>query len=101
VVPIGPSYALHSARYRVASTASYLLILPAAIWGAWQWRRRGASATDGPSTAPRVAPAALWLMAAATIAAGIVFFPQERFRLPVIDPALMVTAALPAGLRKR
>jgi hypothetical protein len=33
-------------------------------------------------------------MAAATVAAGLVFFPQERFRLPVIDPALIVTAAL-------
>ena len=54
-------------------------------------RRRGA----------RASPAALWLMAAATVAAGLVFFPQERFRIPVIDPALIVTAALPAGLRKR
>jgi hypothetical protein len=90
VVPLGPSYAVHSARYRVASVASYLLILPAAIWGAWQWRRTH-----------RAGPAALWLMAAATIVAGLVFFPQERFRIPVIDPALIVTAALPAGLRKR
>jgi 4-amino-4-deoxy-L-arabinose transferase-like glycosyltransferase len=87
VVPFGPSYAVHSARYRVASVASYLLILPAAIVGAWRWRNQG--------------PAALWLMAAATVLAGLVFFPQERFRIPVIDPALIVTAALPAGLRKR
>jgi 4-amino-4-deoxy-L-arabinose transferase-like glycosyltransferase len=84
VVPVGPSYALHSGRYRVASIASYLLILSAAIAGAWRWR---ASRTMG-------SPAALWLMAAATIAAGLVFFPQERFRIPVIDPALIVTAAL-------
>jgi hypothetical protein len=33
-------------------------------------------------------------MAAATILSGIVFFPQERFRLPIVDPALIVTAAL-------
>ena len=90
VVPLGPSYAVHSARYRVASVAPYLLILPAAIWGAWQWRRTRLAG-----------PVALWLMAAATIVAGLVFFPQERFRIPVIDPALIVTAALPAGLRKR
>jgi hypothetical protein len=90
VVPVGPSYAVHSTRYRVASVTSYLLILPAAIWGAWQWRRTRMAG-----------PAALWLMAAATIVAGLVFFPQERFRIPVIDPALIVTAALPAGLRKR
>ena len=92
VVPVGPSYAVHSARYRIASVAPYLLILPAALWGAWRWRRRGVSAPG---------PAALWLMAAATVAAGLVFFPQERFRIPVLDPALIVTAALPAGLRKR
>ncbi|HEX6462966.1 MAG TPA: hypothetical protein VFZ98_00880, partial [Vicinamibacterales bacterium] len=28
VVPAGPSYALHSARYRIASAAPYLLLLP-------------------------------------------------------------------------
>ncbi len=92
VMPFGPSYAVHSPRYRVASAASYLLILPAAIFGVWRWR-------DGRRAG--TAPAALWLMAGATVAAGLVFFPQERFRMPVIDPALIVTAALPAGLRKR
>jgi hypothetical protein len=83
VVPLGPSYAVHSARYRVASVASYLLILPAAIAGAWRWR-----AVRAPGPAP------LWLMAAGTVLAGLVFFPQERFRIPIIDPALIVTAAL-------
>src|SRR5258706_372807 len=73
VVPLGPSYAVHSARYRVASVVSYLLILMAAIAGAWRWHTR----TMG-------APVALWLMTAATVAAGLVFFPQERFRMPVI-----------------
>jgi hypothetical protein len=38
-------------------------------------------------------------MAAATIAAGLVFFPQERFRIPVVDPALIVAAAALAGVR--
>lgn len=92
VMPIGPSYAVHSPRYRIASAASFLLILPAAIYGAWRWRNARGAGTS---------PAALWLMAAATVAAGLIFFPQERFRMPVIDPALIVTAALPAGLRKR
>jgi len=86
VVPLGPSYAVHSTRYRVASVVPYLLLLPAAIAGAWRWGRQG--------------PATLWLMAAATVAAGLVFFPQERFRIPVIDPALIVTAALLAGLQR-
>jgi len=92
VFPLGPSYAVHSARYRVASIAAYLLILPAAIWGGWRWRRNGASASG---------LAALWLMAAATVAAGLVFFPQERFRTPVIDPALIVSASLLSGPRPR
>ncbi len=102
VVPIGPSYALHSSRYFAASVASYLLVLPAAVAGAWRWRaalRLGsgpARKTGAPGTG---SPAALWLMAAATVAAGLVFFPQERFRIPVIDPALIVSAALLAGLR--
>jgi hypothetical protein len=30
---------------------------------------------------------------------GLVFFPQERFRLPVLDPALLASAALLAGRR--
>lgn len=87
IVPIGPSYALHSARYRIASAGSYVLLLPFAAAGAWRFRHRSAAA------------APLWLMAAATIIAGLVFFPQERFRIPVIDPALIVSAAMLAGLR--
>jgi 4-amino-4-deoxy-L-arabinose transferase-like glycosyltransferase len=90
VVPVGPSYALHSWRYRVASVVPYLLILSAAIAGARRWR---AARTTG-------SPAALWLMAAATVVAGLVFFPQERFRIPVIDPALIVTATLLAAPRE-
>jgi hypothetical protein len=87
IVPIGPSYALHSARYRLASAGSYLLLLPLAAAGAWRFRHR------------LTAAAPLWLMAAATVIAGLVFFPQERFRIPVIDPALIVSAAALAGLR--
>jgi hypothetical protein len=88
IVPAGPSYALHSARYRIASAAPYLLLLPFAAAGAWRWRAAARVGAGGASPAP------LWLMAAATVAAGLIFFPQERFRLPVIDPALIVTASL-------
>jgi 4-amino-4-deoxy-L-arabinose transferase-like glycosyltransferase len=90
VIPAGPSYAVHSAKYVVASVAAYLLVLAAAVAGAWRWRTRGR----------RSGPVPLWLMAASTVAAGLVFFPQERFRIPVIDPALIVTAALPAAIGK-
>jgi 4-amino-4-deoxy-L-arabinose transferase-like glycosyltransferase len=88
IVPAGPSYALHSPRYVAASVLSYAMAVFAAAAGAWRWRRAAARHSAGQ------APVALWLMAAATILSGIVFFPQERFRLPIVDPALIVTAAL-------
>jgi hypothetical protein len=90
IVPAGPSYALHSARYRIASAAPYLLLLPFAAAGARRWWTATRAGTAGASPAP------LWLMAAATVLAGLIFFPQERFRLPVIDPALIVTVSLMA-----
>jgi len=81
IVPVGPSYALHSARYRVASAVPYLLVLPFAVLGArrlWRSPRR---------------PTALFLLAAGSFLMCLVFFPQERFRIPVIDPVLIVCAA--------
>jgi 4-amino-4-deoxy-L-arabinose transferase-like glycosyltransferase len=86
VVPVGPSYTLHSTKYVLASAGAYLLLLPAALAGAW-WLGRDR------------APAALWLMAASTLFVSVVFFPQERFRIPVIDPALIVSAAGLAAAR--
>ena len=88
VVPAGPSYAVHSAKYVAASVVPYAVVALAALAGAWRWRRAAGHASRG------TAPIALWLMALATILSGLVFFPQERFRLPVGDPALIVTAAL-------
>jgi hypothetical protein len=85
VVPIGPSYTLHSSRYRVASVVSYGLLLPLAIAGLVIGGRRW-SATPGT-----------WLMLAAAIAMCLVFFPQERFRLPVIDPVLILFAGAAVG----
>jgi hypothetical protein len=82
IVPAGPSYALHSFRYRAASIVSYVLVLPFAVAGlARVWR------------SPR-RPAALLLLAAASLLVCLVFFPQERFRIPVIDPVLILLAAL-------
>ena len=81
VVPLGPSYQLHSWRYFVASAGTYLLLLPAAIAGAW---RLGSARGRLPG---------LWLLLAAAIVTCLIFFPQERFRIPVIDPVLIVCAA--------
>jgi 4-amino-4-deoxy-L-arabinose transferase-like glycosyltransferase len=85
VVPVGPSYALHSNRYRAASIVPYLLVLPFAAAGV---RRLAA----GPRP-----PAALFLLAGSAVLACLIFFPQERFRIPVIDPTLIVCASGLAG----
>jgi hypothetical protein len=89
VVPAGPSYALHSPLYRFVSIASYLLVLPLGVLGAELWRRG------------RHRPEALLPLAASAVIVCIVFFPQERFRIPVLDPALIVCAGAWYGLRTR
>jgi 4-amino-4-deoxy-L-arabinose transferase-like glycosyltransferase len=87
VVPFGPSYRLHSPLYFGASVVSYLAVLPFALLGLAGLRRRGAL------------PVPLLLLAAASVLVSVVFFPQERFRLPVIDPTLLVSAAAWWALR--
>jgi hypothetical protein len=81
IVPIGPSYTLHSTRYFVASVVSYGVLLPIAVAG---FVRLGGRRRRSPG---------LWLALAASVAVALIFFPQERFRLPVIDPTLIVCAA--------
>jgi len=80
VVPVGPSYRLHSPLYFAASVVSYLSVLPFAILGVAGLRRRG------------TLPVPLLLLAGASVLACLVFFPQERFRIPIVDPALVVCA---------
>jgi hypothetical protein len=85
VVPLGPSYTLHSTRYFVTSVVSYSALLVAgvvggvALWRAGQW------------------PTTLGLLLGSALLVCVVFFPQERFRIPVIDPALIVLAV---GVRR-
>jgi 4-amino-4-deoxy-L-arabinose transferase-like glycosyltransferase len=87
VVPVGPSYRLHSALYFGASVASYLAVLPFALMGLVRLARAGRL------------PAPLLLLAASSLLVCLVFFPQERFRIPVVDPALLVSAAAWRALR--
>jgi 4-amino-4-deoxy-L-arabinose transferase-like glycosyltransferase len=82
VVPAGPSYRVHSMRYMTASIVSYGLVLIFAIAGMSRMRDRWPAATG------------LWLMAASSVLVSLVFFPQERFRIPVIDPTLIVLASV-------
>ncbi len=85
VVPAGPSYALHSTAYRAASAVPYLVLLPFAVAGGRRlWSGAGR-------------PTALFLLAASAVLVCLVFFPQERFRIPVIDPTLIVCASGLAG----
>ncbi|OFW23857.1 MAG: hypothetical protein A3G21_02925 [Acidobacteria bacterium RIFCSPLOWO2_12_FULL_66_21] len=81
VVPIGPSYTLHSTKYLTASIVSYLALLLAAATGARHLRRS------------RSRPTAALLLGASAVLVCLVFFPQERFRIPVIDPTLIIMAA--------
>jgi 4-amino-4-deoxy-L-arabinose transferase-like glycosyltransferase len=85
IVPTGPSYALHSTRYRIASSVPYLLVLPFALLG---MQRLWVSGTP---------PMTLFLLAASSVLVGLIFLPQERFRIPVIDPTLIISAAALAG----
>ncbi len=92
VVPAGPSYWLHSRLYAWASVVSYGLALAGALLGLWRWRDRS-SASPG-----------LWLLLGSALLTCLIFFPQERFRIPVIDPVLLVLAAMawaPRVLRRQ
>jgi hypothetical protein len=44
-------------------------------------------------------PVPLLLLAASSLLVCLVFFPQERFRIPVVDPTLLVMAASAWALR--
>jgi 4-amino-4-deoxy-L-arabinose transferase-like glycosyltransferase len=87
VVPVGPSYRVHSARYYAASAIPYLAVL--ALAGLAVWRGTAFNRTAG-----------LWLLLASSIVVCLVFFPSERFRIPVIDPALIVAAGAAFALRE-
>ncbi|MEO7192877.1 MAG: hypothetical protein ABI051_17670 [Vicinamibacterales bacterium] len=91
VAPIGPSYTLHSARYYTASWVSYGSVLLVALFGAW---RLGSRLGQTPG---------LWMLTASAVLVCLVFFPQERFRIPIIDPALVIVAGsgLTAGRPRR
>ena len=81
VVPIGPSYRVHSMKYYLASVVTLAVLVPMALYGAWRL---------GPA---RARLTGMWLLAAAAFATCLVFFPQERFRIPVLDPALILLAS--------
>jgi 4-amino-4-deoxy-L-arabinose transferase-like glycosyltransferase len=81
VVPMGQSYRSHSTLYAATAIACWLLLLPAAIAGALAMgpvRRRAWG---------------VWLLGGTAVLTMLIFFPQERFAIPVIDPALILCAS--------
>lgn len=82
IVPIGPSYTLHSMRYALTSIVSYLGLLAFALVGVVHMGRRLGAAPG------------LWILVASAVLVCLVFFPQERFRIPIIDPALVILGGI-------
>jgi 4-amino-4-deoxy-L-arabinose transferase-like glycosyltransferase len=81
IVPVGPSYRAHSRAYVVASVVPYLAALPLAVTATLAWRQY------------QRPPAALLTLAVSAWLLMLVFFPHERYRLPVIDPVLIILAS--------
>jgi 4-amino-4-deoxy-L-arabinose transferase-like glycosyltransferase len=81
IVPAGPSYRLHSALYIWGTVLPYVVLLPLGIAGGNGLRRAA------------LPPRALWWLALSALVSGLVFFPHERYRVPAIDPVLIVTAS--------
>jgi hypothetical protein len=88
-IPVGRSYTLHSRLYRWATWVSYGLLLPVGAAGLIGLMRAGAR------------PRALLLLLGSAVLVCLVFLPQERFRLPVVDPALLVGAGVLAARAPR
>lgn len=87
-VPVGPSYAYHSGLYGTVNRGAYLLLLPFAVAGFFRLRQLRAPAMP------------LWVLAGSTVLTCVVFFPQDRYRVPAIDPVMIVCAAtLASGAR--
>ena len=89
-VPIGPSYTLHSTKYLLASVLPYALLAPVALVGLIRLLQR------------RDAARPLLLLALSVVMTSLIFFPQERFRIPVLDPTAIVCASgvVAAGRRR-
>jgi hypothetical protein len=74
----------------VATWVSYAAVLVLALTG---FRTLG----------PRVAyTPGLWMLAGSAVLVCLVFFPQDRFRIPIIDPVLAIVAGAGiAGIDRR
>jgi len=85
VVPAGPSYTLHSTKYLLTTVVPYAMLAPLAIAGFIWIARHGRP------------PQFLYLLGASVVLTSLIFFPQERFRIPVTDPLVIIGAAAALG----
>jgi hypothetical protein len=60
----------------------YTLLVPFAVAGVRRLLRRENAATP------------LLLLAASVVLTALIFFPHERYRIPVLDPTVIVAAAV-------
>jgi hypothetical protein len=86
-VPVGPSYRTRSPLYFWSTVVSYGLVLALAI--------AGLPALRAAASPPR----ALGVLLGSAVLVNLVTFPQDRYRVPVIDPVLIVAGA--AGIARR
>ncbi len=92
VFPIGPSIFMRSVLHRAASWLSYFSLFPFAASGFWQLRRA------------QPQPVPLWLLGLSAVLTILIFYPQQRYRVPVFDPFLIVCASSllrPSAIRVR
>jgi hypothetical protein len=87
VVPFGPSYRSRSILFQVTQSASWLLLMGATV-ATWPAVRR---------IRPR--PTVLALAAASVLLTSLIFFPLERYRVPLLDPIMIACVATVAGRR--
>lgn len=88
-VPVGPSYRTRSPLYFWSTVIPYGLVLVLA-----------ATALPALCAAPRP-PRALGVLLASAVLVNLITFPQDRYRVPVIDPVLIAAAAAGLGREPR
>ncbi len=81
IVPVGPSIFMRSALFRTASWVSYFSLLPV---GAIGFRRLLRAQQQ---------PIPVWLLGLSALMTILIFYPQQRYRVPVFDPVLIICAS--------
>jgi hypothetical protein len=82
VVPLGPSYQSRSRLFFASEAASWLALMGLSL-AAWTRVRR-----------LRPPPVVLALAAATVVLTCLIFFPLERYRVPLLDPVLIACSGM-------